>query len=130
MNKTSMRYTGLAAAGLVLLALAGVTGLVPGIGNNSASHSSLSQNSTTNTTLAPAGKGDLAVPVSVASDLNVLPDSRVQLLRVPDGGIQPRAGTDAKGTTHLLYFLPAQSPATAAQAQSGHLYYRQLAAEA
>ena len=139
MNKTLMRYAGLAAAGLVLLALAGVTGLVPGIGigNDSASHSnlsqnSLSQNSATNTTLAPAGKRDLAVPVSVASGLleNVLPDSRVQLLRVPDGGIQPRAETDAKGTTHLLYFLPAQSPTTAAQAQSGHLYYRQLAAEA
>jgi hypothetical protein len=94
MNKTLMRYAGLAAAGLVLLALAGVTGLVPGIGNDSASHSnlsqnSLSQNSATNTTLAPAGKRDLAVPVSVASGLleNVLPDSRVQLLRVPDGGI-------------------------------------------
>ncbi len=30
--------------------------------------------------------------------------SRVSLLRVPDGGIQPQAAVDAKGTLHLIYF--------------------------
>jgi hypothetical protein len=30
--------------------------------------------------------------------------SRVALLRVPNGGIQPQAVVDAKGTLHLIYF--------------------------
>jgi hypothetical protein len=31
-------------------------------------------------------------------------DGRVTLLRVPDGGIQPQAAVDARGTVHLIYF--------------------------
>lgn len=41
--------------------------------------------------------------------------SPVQLVRVPDGGIQPQAVTDAKGVLHLVYFSGNPS--------AGDLYY-------
>jgi hypothetical protein len=42
--------------------------------------------------------------------------SRVKLLPVPDGGIQPQAINDSAGTVHLIYFK-GQSP------RAGDLYY-------
>src|SRR5205823_10326728 len=40
----------------------------------------------------------------------------VMLLRVPNGGIQPQAVMDAKGTLHLIYFKGSD-------ASSGDLFY-------
>lgn len=41
--------------------------------------------------------------------------SRVQLLRTPDGGLQPQAIVDARGALHLVYFK--------GEAKAGDLYY-------
>ena len=41
--------------------------------------------------------------------------TRVQLVRTPDGGIQPQAIVDAKGTLHLVYFK--------GEARAGDLFY-------
>ena len=35
---------------------------------------------------------------------HVPPRPAVRLLRVPNGGIQPQAAVDGKGTIHLIYF--------------------------
>ncbi|MBX6315163.1 MAG: hypothetical protein IRY99_19975, partial [Isosphaeraceae bacterium] len=43
---------------------------------------------------------------------------KIEVLKTPDGGIQPQAVIDAKGTIHLLYFRGEPS--------SGDLYYTHL----
>ena len=47
--------------------------------------------------------GCLAVPITMAAD-DLDTTSKVSLLRVPNGGIQPQAMVDRKGTVHLIYF--------------------------
>src|SRR4051812_46796195 len=43
------------------------------------------------------------------------PGSKVSVLRTPNGGIQPQAVSDAKGTLHLIYFK--------GEAGAGDLFY-------
>ncbi len=49
-------------------------------------------------------KGDKAASQPAAKEADARPASGVALLRVPNGGIQPQAVVDAKGTLHLIYF--------------------------
>jgi hypothetical protein len=56
----------------------------------------------------------LAVGVAYAAG-GAPPEPRVLLVRVPDGGIQPQAATDARGAVHLVYFRGA--------AGGGDLFY-------
>jgi hypothetical protein len=53
---------------------------------------------------------------------------KVRLLRVPDGGIQPQAVVDAKGTVHLIYFKgdPAAGDVFYAHSEDGEKFSRPL----
>jgi hypothetical protein len=59
----------------------------------------------------------LVVLLFVTSALNASATS-VKLLRVPDGGIQPQAALDDKGTAHLIYFK--------GDPKKGELYYTRV----
>ena len=50
------------------------------------------------------GKGIVALAVGLAVVGSACAESKVTLLRVPDGGIQPQCMVDAKGVLHLIYF--------------------------
>ena len=127
MNKTRILPAVAALVIALLVTLVVTTDLVPGIGNSSPDHKGAGTEDQN-----PADKGVLLKDESLRGEsLDVgLLDSNVNLLRVPDGGIQPRARTDSAGTTHLVYFLLNQDAAAGTREQSGHLYYRQLAAGA
>ena len=55
---------------------------------------------------------------AMSSAAQTLPASRVTLLRVPDGGIQPQVAVDPDGGMHLLYFK--------GEAAHGDLFYVRL----
>ena len=46
-----------------------------------------------------------ALTVSVAAQLVPNANGKVNLLRVPNGGLQPQAAMDERGALHLIYFL-------------------------
>src|SRR5438552_781501 len=53
--------------------------------------------------LAIGGLRGMTAPVEAASGGEAT-SGRVRVLKAPDGGIQPQAAIDAKGTVHLVYF--------------------------
>ncbi len=57
----------------------------------------------------------LAILVAVTLVSAALAEERIEILRVPDGGIQPQASIDAEGTLHLLYYK--------GQGKKGDLFY-------
>jgi hypothetical protein len=57
----------------------------------------------------------LITAAAVASLAPQTPAPRVEHLAVPDGGIQPQAAVDSRGTLHLIYYKGASS--------GGDLYY-------
>ena len=58
-------------------------------------------------------------PVVTAQAQPARPTPAVEVLRTPDGGIQPQAVTDAHGVTHLIYY--------GGEAGAGDLFYRRRA---
>jgi hypothetical protein len=67
--------------------------------------------------LAVSGIQGSSAPLLAAPDGQSGP-GRVDLLKTPDGGIQPQAAIDAKGTIHLVYFKGEPS--------GGDLFYTRL----
>src|SRR5687767_5380335 len=57
-----------------------------------------------------------AVPLAGCGSSVRAAGPRVEVLRTPDGGIQPQAVTDARGTIHLVYYR--------GEAGAGDLFYR------
>jgi len=95
----SRAATGLPLAVVVAIALASCNG---------------SEQKTENRSVSAAEDGEQAVQ-PVRDEPAAEQPSKVTLLRVPNGGIQPQAVVDAKGTLHLIYFK--------GEAGGGDLFY-------
>src|SRR5262249_43885903 len=94
----------LASAAIVALGFAGCNQAAPKQANEPTSP----QVSTT--------KGGKPEAKPAPEELTARRSRGVELLRTPDGGIQPQAVVDAKGTLHLIYFKGDK-------AEAGDLFY-------